>query len=164
MLYFVPGILFQDSSAVTVVNPNDLGVDSQWLHSRLLEWANHLEEQILTEIKCLMEEFAKFDSKPFWPFLLLQCTFSNVLCYMTFGKRYEYNDPKFGHLLILLYLLRRIVEIVSYAGAVTFIPFLKYVPFSGARKLLNFPEYRQFFENMVEENAKEFILISPEIS
>ena len=77
---------------------------------------------------------------------------------MAFGKRYEYNDPKFGH---LLYLLRRIVEIASYAGAVTFIPFLKYVPFSGARKLLNVPEYRQFFEDMVEENAKEYIPNQP---
>ena len=111
------------------------------------------EEQIIDEINRLTENFKSYNGKPFSPFLTLESAFSNVLCCLAFGKRYEYDDPKFQSLLHALY---KVMEIASYAGAVNFIPFLKYIPFSGTRKLLSVPEFREFFVNMVHENAEDY--------
>lgn len=113
----------------------------------------HFEEQIVSEIKRLKDAFIGYNGKPFCPFSLLESAFSNVLCCLAFGKRYEYDDPKFQ---LLLRLLHRICEIASYAGAVNFIPWLKYIPFSGARELLNVPEFQKFFQEMVQENAHDY--------
>ncbi len=50
------------------------------------------------------------------------------------------------------------MEIASYAGAVTFIPLLKYIPFSGTREMTgeSAKEFRNFFTEMVKENAKDY--------
>ena len=116
------------------------------------------EEQIMAEIKCLLDKFASYKSKPFCPFSFLEAAFSNVFCCLAFGKRYDYDDPKFQK---LLNLLKQIIELAALSGAVLFIPLLRYIPFSGSRKLLNFREYPQFFEEMVKENAKEYIPNQP---
>ncbi|XP_072016157.1 cytochrome P450 2U1-like [Amphiura filiformis] len=113
------------------------------------------EDQIVAEIQRLEHKFASNESKPFCPFELLEAAFSNVLCCLAFGKRYDYDDPKFKRLLRLLY---QIMEIASYAGAVSFIPLLRYIPFSGTRKLTGSSgsEYGTFFSDMVKENAKDY--------
>ncbi|XP_072041130.1 cytochrome P450 2U1-like [Amphiura filiformis] len=117
------------------------------------------EEQIVAEIQRLLNKFTTHGSKPFCPFELLEAAFSNVLCCLAFGTRYDYDDPKFQRLLRILY---RLMEIASYAGAVNFIPILRYIPLSGTRELRSSgSEYRAFFTEMVKENAKDYIPNQP---
>ncbi len=61
------------------------------------------EEQIKAEIQRLANRFTAYESKPFCPFELLEAAFSNVLCCLAFGKRYDYEDPQFRRLLRVLY-------------------------------------------------------------
>ena len=117
-----------------------------------------IEERMIHEINLLTERFKSYNGKPFSPFLLLESAFSNVLCSLVFGKRYDYDDPTLKG---FLHLLNKVLKHGVQAGVVNFLPFLKYIPFTGARKLQNIPEWRQFFEDIVSENAEDYIPNQP---
>ncbi|KAM6904927.1 cytochrome P450 2K1-like [Xenentodon cancila] len=53
------------------------------------------EEKIIEECQCLIEEFEKFDGKPFDNTKAINYAASNVISALMFGKRFEYQDPVF---------------------------------------------------------------------
>ncbi|XP_072028886.1 cytochrome P450 2J4-like [Amphiura filiformis] len=57
------------------------------------------EDQIATETEYLMKEITLTQGKPFDPTHILSNAVSNIICSVVFGKRFEYNDPEFKHLL-----------------------------------------------------------------
>ncbi|XP_071981266.1 cytochrome P450 2G1-like [Engystomops pustulosus] len=54
-----------------------------------------IEWKIQTEVQCIMDEFRKLNGRPFDPHKKLMDAFSNVLCSVIFGDRFEYKDERF---------------------------------------------------------------------
>ncbi|XP_004438004.1 PREDICTED: cytochrome P450 2D14-like [Ceratotherium simum simum] len=60
-----------------------------------------LEQWVTEEASCLCAAFADQAGRPFSPNALLNKAVSNVISSLTFGRRFEYNDPRFLELLDL---------------------------------------------------------------
>ncbi|XP_067317961.1 cytochrome P450 2G1-like isoform X3 [Anolis sagrei] len=60
-----------------------------------------IEERIQEEAQYLLEKFRKTKGLPFDPTYLLNCTTSNIICSIVFGRRFEYEDKTFLSMLDL---------------------------------------------------------------
>ncbi|XP_070455753.1 cytochrome P450 2D14-like isoform X2 [Equus przewalskii] len=60
-----------------------------------------LEQWVTQEASCLCAAFANQAGRPFNPDALLNKAVSNVIASLTFGRRFDYNDPRFLKLLDL---------------------------------------------------------------
>ncbi|XP_063793843.1 cytochrome P450 2G1-like [Pseudophryne corroboree] len=58
-----------------------------------------IEEKVQTEAMCVVEEFKKFQVVSLDPDKMFMDAFSNVLCSIMFGDRFEYKDEQFTKLL-----------------------------------------------------------------
>nr|XP_033785234.1 cytochrome P450 2D15-like [Geotrypetes seraphini] len=58
-----------------------------------------LEERIIEEAGFLNSAFESEESQPFDPHFIINNAVSNVICSITFGNRFEYNDKRFQKLL-----------------------------------------------------------------
>uniref|UniRef100_A0A7N5KCS4 Cytochrome P450 n=1 Tax=Ailuropoda melanoleuca TaxID=9646 RepID=A0A7N5KCS4_AILME len=58
-----------------------------------------LEQWVAEEASCLCEAFADHAGRPFSPRALVDKAVSNVISSLTFGRRFEYDDPRFLKLL-----------------------------------------------------------------
>uniref|UniRef100_A0A8C8S758 Cytochrome P450 n=1 Tax=Pelusios castaneus TaxID=367368 RepID=A0A8C8S758_9SAUR len=56
-----------------------------------------LEERITEEAQCLVEEIRKTNG--LWLFCPISHTVANVICAITFGERFDYQDEKFANLI-----------------------------------------------------------------
>ncbi|XP_077196861.1 cytochrome P450 2F3-like [Paroedura picta] len=61
-----------------------------------------IEERIQEEARCMVEELAKTKATPTDPSFLIGCAFTNIICSIVFGDRFEYKDNKFLTLVGLL--------------------------------------------------------------
>nr|XP_006120572.1 cytochrome P450 2D15-like [Pelodiscus sinensis] len=61
-----------------------------------------LEQWVTQEAGCLCSAFRHKDGHPFDPRCLLNSAVGNVMCSLTFGKRFEYNNEKFLRMLHLI--------------------------------------------------------------
>ncbi|XP_030838640.1 cytochrome P450 2U1-like [Strongylocentrotus purpuratus] len=90
-----------------------------------------MEETISEEIQHLIKSFTERNTQPFIPFHDITVSVSNVICWLNFGKRFEYNDDDFKGVLEALF---GIVEITEIGGVFNFLPFLRFLPGSGLKK------------------------------
>ncbi|XP_058860507.1 uncharacterized protein LOC117394429 [Acipenser ruthenus] len=60
------------------------------------------EERIQEEAKSVVEAFAEKGGALFNPKFILYNAVSNVICSIVFGKRFQYNDEQFQHLLLTI--------------------------------------------------------------
>ena len=117
-------------------------VDSLCLLSDLLGMGKfRMEESIAEEIQQLSDSFARRKSQPFVPFHDITVSVSNVICWLNFGKRFEYEDEEFKGVLRAMY---GIVEITEIGGVVNFLPFLRFLPGSGLKKCF---EHKNTFDS-----------------
>uniref|UniRef100_A0A8C8SQE7 Uncharacterized protein n=1 Tax=Pelusios castaneus TaxID=367368 RepID=A0A8C8SQE7_9SAUR len=58
-----------------------------------------LEERITEEAQCLVEEIRKTNGSSFDPSCPISHTVANVICAITFGERFDYQDEKFANLI-----------------------------------------------------------------
>ena len=58
-----------------------------------------LENKINEEGLCLVRCFEQQDEKPFDPQPFVQNAVANIICSISFGHRYDYDDPDFRSLL-----------------------------------------------------------------
>ncbi|XP_077990662.1 cytochrome P450 2U1-like [Glandiceps talaboti] len=84
--------------------------------------SSRLEYHILEECSHLVKEIAGTKGMLFNPTDLITNAVSNIICFLTFGKRFEYSDAEFRHLLISIH---KMMEMVGSAGAIHFVPALK---------------------------------------
>uniref|UniRef100_A0A8C3YIQ4 Cytochrome P450 2J2 n=1 Tax=Catagonus wagneri TaxID=51154 RepID=A0A8C3YIQ4_9CETA len=61
-----------------------------------------LEERIQEEVQYLFQAIGKENGQPFNPHFKINNTVSNIICSITFGKRFDYQDDQFQKLLRLL--------------------------------------------------------------
>ncbi|XP_075396058.1 cytochrome P450 2J2-like [Tenrec ecaudatus] len=62
----------------------------------------NLEERIQEEARCLCEAIEEEKGQPFNPHFKINNAVSNIICSVTFGERFEYQDAQFQELLRLL--------------------------------------------------------------
>nr|XP_060639596.1 cytochrome P450 2G1-like [Anolis sagrei ordinatus] len=62
-----------------------------------------IEERIQEEAQFLLEEFRKTKENPFDPTFFLGCAFSNIICSIVFGNRFDYEDKEFQALVVMLH-------------------------------------------------------------
>lgn len=84
-----------------------------------------LEGKIMEDVKMCINEFIQQNNQPFDPQFIMGRCVSNIISSITFGQRFEYNDPVF------LQFLQELDENTGNNGKLELLhhfPFLKYVP------------------------------------
>ncbi|XP_022647409.1 cytochrome P450 2J6-like [Varroa jacobsoni] len=117
-----------------------------------------LEHHIQLEVSHLLMEIDKHLNTPFEPTILLIPSMSNIISSLTFGKRFEYDDPD------RIMLDNLIMEIPRRAGQVTYIhymPWLKkialWLKWGSCNKLREALIQREAFcEKRVKEHEETF--------
>ncbi|XP_050810319.1 cytochrome P450 2D14-like [Gopherus flavomarginatus] len=61
-----------------------------------------LDQSVTEEAGCLCSAFSSKDGRPFKPRFLINSAVGNVMCSITFGERFEYNNEKFQRMLHLI--------------------------------------------------------------
>ncbi|XP_054844377.1 cytochrome P450 2D15-like [Eublepharis macularius] len=86
-----------------------------------------LEQLIIEEAGYLCSVFSSREGHPFDPHYLINNAVSNVICFLIFGNRFDYNDQKFQRLLHLLE--KAIHEDVGFLPQLLHVtPFLLHIP------------------------------------
>ncbi|XP_059152561.1 cytochrome P450 2D15-like [Physella acuta] len=117
---------------------------------------NILAEKIAEEIKILLKKLASENGKPIQIRGLLNISVSNIICSIIFGRRFDFDDPKFNYLTALL---NDSVRLNSGVMRLNFLPFLTYLPNykTLGKKLISIGnELRAFSESMVREIKKKY--------
>lgn len=93
-----------------------------------------LEPKIIEEFKYVKAEMLKFGNKGFSPFEIINNAVSNVICSISFGKRFNYEDKEFK---TMLSLMSRGLEISvnSEAVLICLCSWLYYLPFGPFKEL-----------------------------
>ncbi|XP_012640601.3 cytochrome P450 2J2-like [Microcebus murinus] len=115
-----------------------------------------LEERIQEEVRHLTEVIKEENGQPFDPHFKINNAVSNIICSITFGKRFEYQDAQFQELLGLL-------DEVSYmSGSVScqlynFFPWImKFIPGSHRTVIKNWEKLKLFVSQMIEKHKKDW--------
>ncbi|XP_076986585.1 cytochrome P450 2F2-like [Tamandua tetradactyla] len=113
-----------------------------------------IEERVLEEATCLLNEFQATIGTPFDPRRLLDNAVSNVICSVVFGNRYGYEDPEFLRLLDLFNDNFRIMS--SRWGEMynIFPSLLDWLPGPHHRIFRNFAELRVFICKQIQQHQQ----------
>ncbi|XP_072035375.1 cytochrome P450 2U1-like [Amphiura filiformis] len=115
------------------------------------------EADIVDESKALGDELDAQEGKACNPHHYLANTSANVLFKILFGKRHEYDDDKFRHLLDLNH---RSMELTGSGGWSVFLPY--YFPSKGSKELLKLQEeIIAFLDKLIEEHRENFDAENP---
>ncbi|XP_072014455.1 cytochrome P450 2J3-like [Amphiura filiformis] len=116
------------------------------------------EDQIATEIAYLMKEIESTQGQPFEPTRLLCNAVSNVICAVVFGKRFEYDDPEFKHLLHWLERTLALDDLVNilYLLMPTFSLYLARIPFFPQGNMSSWRSLRSKLQDIVDEHRRTF--------
>ncbi|XP_035663412.1 cytochrome P450 2J6-like [Branchiostoma floridae] len=106
-----------------------------------------IEENIRNEASCVQDRIADYEGKPFDIFHYVTVAVANVICSMTFGKRYDYEDEKFREV------SQASATVLAEIGAgqlISIFPFLRFVP-GVNRACLNVSEHLPKIHKFVKE-------------
>ncbi|KAK7801151.1 hypothetical protein U0070_007065 [Myodes glareolus] len=109
-----------------------------------------IEDRILEEAACVLDEFQATMGAPFDPRQLLDNAVSNVICSVVFGKRYNYGDPEFLRLLDLFSDNFRIMSSRWGETYNMFPSFMDWIPGPHHRIFKNFQELRLFIAEQIQ--------------
>ena len=113
-----------------------------------------MEETLTEEVRHLSKSFASHDSKPFVPFHDIVVSVSNIICWLCLGKRFDYDDETFKHVLHVVF---NGFEIAETTGLVNFVPALRFLPQSGISKMHeNRRQFDAVMKPMVEKIRREW--------
>ncbi|KAM4808244.1 cytochrome P450 2U1 [Rhinophrynus dorsalis] len=118
-----------------------------------------LEPKIIEEFKYVKEELLKFGEKGFSPFQIISNAVSNVICSISFGKRFNYEDEEFK---TMLNLMSRGLEISVNSEAIltSVFSWLYYLPLGPFRELRQIViDITAFLKRIIEEHK---ISLDPE--
>lgn len=113
-----------------------------------------LQNQIMEEVDCLMEELEKYENIPFDIQNTLNASVSNVICSLLFGKRFDYEDAKFKQLIILL---NKLFITGSSSSPAFIFPFLRHLSISRYNMVQKiFADIDGFTSEITEEHRRNF--------
>ncbi|KAM4708623.1 cytochrome P450 2U1 [Discoglossus pictus] len=120
-----------------------------------------LEPMIIEEFKYVKAEMLKLEGKAFSPFQIINNSVSNVICSISFGKRFDYEDKEFK---TMLHLMSRGLEISMNSEAVltNLCSWMYYLPFGPFRELRQVViDITAFLKRIIEEHTKTLNPLSP---
>ncbi|XP_069498171.1 cytochrome P450 2J2-like [Ambystoma mexicanum] len=114
-----------------------------------------LEERINEEIGYLTDTMEAENGQPFDPHFQINSSVSNVICSITFGERFDYQDPEFQDLLHLLDETLRLEVSVSSQLYNAFPQIMKYVPGSHQRVFKNWAFIKEYVQKKIQKHKKD---------
>ncbi|XP_072041398.1 cytochrome P450 2U1-like [Amphiura filiformis] len=111
-----------------------------------------LENKINEEARCLARSFEDENDRPFNPQPTVQNAVANVICSISFGSRYNYDDPEFRKLIDYIKVFMEQLSGPSLVGA---FPRLWFTPLYKSLKNQN-DECRTFLRGVVEQHKDSF--------
>ena len=112
------------------------------------------DEQISAEADNLSRAIAEYSGKPFDPRRLLMNATSNMICALTFGKQFDYNDAEFHR---LLQILDERIRLIGSGGLQSLVPLLSMLRPQGMKTLKSCLETSlDYFKGIVDEHKNDF--------
>ncbi|XP_072019665.1 cytochrome P450 2J4-like [Amphiura filiformis] len=111
-----------------------------------------LENQINEEGRCLARSFEQENGRPFNPQATVQNAVANVICSISFGNRYDYDDPEFRRLLDYI---KGFMKKLAGPSLVAVFPRLWFTPLYKSLRKQN-DEMRTFLQEVVEQHKDTF--------
>nr|XP_006128803.1 cytochrome P450 2H2-like [Pelodiscus sinensis] len=103
-----------------------------------------IEERIQEETRFMVERLRNTHGRPFDPRLFLTHVFSNVICSIVFGDRFDYEDENFVTLISLILENGKLHQ-SPWAALYSFFPtIMEYVPGPHHGVFKNYEEFRRF--------------------
>ena len=104
------------------------------------------------EVDCFCQRFSEFDGKPFDPSNLISMAGSNIICSISYGRRFSYDDQMFRHILTNL---DKVVHCSFIESFLRTLPVISRIPgLNGFRKSVE--SILEFNLNMVREHRTSF--------
>lgn len=113
-----------------------------------------LESRIIEEIEVFVQEIQSKKGEPFNIHSLINVCISNIMCSITFGKRYDHDDKKF---LSLLNSINQNLSNENVMFVATVLPFIRYIPgdpFRIKKVLRNVDKVENHLRQLVEEHEQ----------
>lgn len=113
-----------------------------------------LESRIIEEIEVFVQEIQSKKGEPFNIHYLINVCISNIMCSITFGKRYDHDDKKF---LSLLDAINQNLSNENVMFVATVLPFVRYIPgdpFRIKNVLRNVDVVENHLRQLVEEHEQ----------
>ncbi|KAL6030924.1 hypothetical protein STEG23_026898, partial [Scotinomys teguina] len=120
-----------------------------------------LEQRIQEEARHLADAIGEEEGQPFDPYFKITNGVSNIICSITFGKRFEYSDGQFQELLKLsneIMYLEASMMCVLYN---VFPSIMKYLPGSHQRVLRYWEKLKLFVSHMMDNHRKDWDPVEP---
>ena len=112
------------------------------------------DEQMAAEADNLCQAIAEYSGEPFDPRRLLMMATSNMICALTFGKQFDYNDAEFHR---LLNILDERVKLIGSGSLQTSVPLLSMLRPQGMRALQSCLETTlDYLKDIVAEHKNNF--------
>ncbi|XP_072046254.1 cytochrome P450 2U1-like [Amphiura filiformis] len=111
-----------------------------------------LETIINEEARHLCDLLDQQDEGGINPFPFVSKAVSNIICFISFGRRYDYTDPEFN---ALLGRFRENEGLITFQSFANFLPFLYKLPMYDKHRE-NFRKTRAFIEGIIEEHKNTF--------
>ncbi|KAJ8022818.1 Cytochrome P450 2J5 [Holothuria leucospilota] len=110
------------------------------------------EDQISVEVSHLIELLKTHGSRSFDPNIPLTNAIANIICSVSFGKRYEYDDKEFHQFLSVIY---DMFKLFGEGGLLLGLPGVAYIPFGIPKRFIEKLNcYRNFAWKIFEEHEK----------
>ncbi|XP_004446745.1 cytochrome P450 2J2-like [Dasypus novemcinctus] len=115
-----------------------------------------LEERIQEEARYLIEEIEEEKGQPFDPHFKINNAVSNIICSVTFGKRFEYQDGQFQELLKWLDEMACMEASIQMHLYNIFPWIMKFLPGPHKKLFRNREKLNMFVSHMIEEHKRDW--------
>ncbi|XP_032757863.1 cytochrome P450 2J3-like [Rattus rattus] len=115
-----------------------------------------LEQRIQEEADYLVEAIGEEKGQPFDPHLKINSAVSNIICSITFGERFEYEDSQLQELLRLLDEASCLESSMMCQLYNVFPTIIKYLPGSHQTVLRNWEKLKWFISCMMDSHQKHW--------
>ncbi|CAM9303978.1 cytochrome P450 2B11-like [Lampetra fluviatilis] len=110
-----------------------------------------IEDRIVEETEFLVQHIAQTEEKPSDIVSSIQPAVSNIICSIVFGKRFDYNDEEFLHLITLLNEDFKLTG-NAWAQMVNFFPIFKHFPGPHRKVVENLARLTKFVKSSIAKH------------
>ncbi|MEE6516414.1 hypothetical protein FKM82_025841 [Ascaphus truei] len=120
-----------------------------------------IEDRIQEEAECLVTELRKTKESAFDPSIYLSRASCNIICSITFGKRFEYNEEAMQTMIHMIHDSFQLISSTSGQMYDMFPGFMKYLPGKHNKIFKHLQDLLSFIDKMVQINQKTLDPSSP---
>ncbi|XP_033744152.1 cytochrome P450 2B19-like [Pecten maximus] len=115
-----------------------------------------IEGKIMEEVEIFLHVLEEKQGQPINPESCMQTCIANIICAITFGKRFEHGDPVF---IELIDLIKENLSLIGPAGLLNIMPFVRFVQGDpvGCKKILkNADKVIKYLYKLIDAHQKDF--------